>query len=91
MLESFQMYIYCINMEATIKKWGNSLGLRIPKNLAQGLHIDEGSNVELLLEDDKIVILRKEKISLQEKLDMISPENIHNEFNTGNPVGNEEW
>lgn len=78
-------------MHATIQKWGNSLGLRIPKNLARDLHIDEGSNVELFLEEDKLVIMRKEKVVLADKIAAITKENLHTEVNTGSSVGNEHW
>lgn len=78
-------------MEAAIQKWGNSLGIRIPKNLASDLRINEGSKVEILFEDDKLVIVKKEKITLKEKLNRITPENIHREITSGKPRGNEEW
>jgi antitoxin MazE len=78
-------------MEATIQKWGNSLGIRIPRNLAKDLHFNEGSNVEILLDEDRLVIVKKEKITLKEKLNLISPENLHHEIKTGKPLGNEKW
>jgi antitoxin MazE len=78
-------------MEATIQKWGNSLGIRIPKNLANELHFNEGSNIEILLDDDRLIIVKKEKITLKEKLSMISSENLHHEIQSGEPLGNEEW
>ena len=46
------MYLQCRNrrcriMRAQVKKWGNSLALRIPKALAEEAGLDSGSNVEL--------------------------------------------
>ena len=34
-------------MHITIKKWGNSLGIRIPKNFARNLSLKDGSVVEI--------------------------------------------
>src|SRR5690348_14584090 len=42
-------------MRATICKWGNSLGLRIPRGLAEDAGLAEGSVVELRLEDGRLV------------------------------------
>ena len=42
-------------MSAKIQKWGNSLGVRIPKILAEQAHLKENSEVEILHQDGKIV------------------------------------
>jgi antitoxin MazE len=78
-------------MKAVVKKWGNSLGLRLPGNLTGELHIKDGSTLELLVEDGKIILLPKKKSSLRDKLKLITDENIHEEVNTGKIVGNEIW
>lgn len=43
-------------MYATIQKWGNSQGLRLPKKLLDSLGIKESDKVELTLVDDAITI-----------------------------------
>ena len=43
-------------MYATIQKWGNSQGIRIPKSLLEALGICENDRVELLQEQDTITI-----------------------------------
>ena len=43
-------------MFATIQKWGNSQGLRIPKPLLETLGIRENDQVELILSADSITI-----------------------------------
>ena len=78
-------------MKAVVQKWGNSLGLRLPKNVAGELHIKDGSSVELLVEDGKIILLPEKKSTLREKLKHITEENIHSEVDTGKSVGNEVW
>lgn len=43
-------------MQGHIQKWGNSLGLRIPMQLAKQLGLHEGSLVVIEIEDDRIII-----------------------------------
>lgn len=46
-------------MDIELKKWGNSIGLRIPIKIAQSFGIDENSIVELTLAKDALVITKK--------------------------------
>ena len=80
-------------MEATIKKWGNSLGVRIPKSFSSQAKITEGSKIEINMEGDKITIVpvKKDQYQLEELLSMVSEENVHYEIETDDPVGNEAW
>ncbi|MSP43939.1 MAG: AbrB/MazE/SpoVT family DNA-binding domain-containing protein [Alphaproteobacteria bacterium] len=43
-------------MKALISKWGNSLAIRLPKAVVDGLRMREGEAVELLIEDRALVI-----------------------------------
>ncbi len=47
-------------MKTTIKKWGNSHGIRLPKAILENIHLAEHDTVEILVEDNTIVI-RKAK------------------------------
>jgi antitoxin MazE len=78
-------------MEAVIKKWGNSLALRLPKTLADHYGIKDGGHIEISLEKDYIKIkpIGKLKISLKDLLSKITDENKHNEIDWGFAVGNE--
>jgi len=78
-------------MKAVIQKWGNSLGIRLPKNLTGELQLVDGSSVELLVEDGKLILLPRKKSSLRDKLKLISEDNLHGEVTTGHNVGNEQW
>lgn len=78
-------------MQAHIKKWGNSLGMRIPSQITQKLQITDGSCVELLLEEGRLVISPK-KYDLDALLLGITPENLHQEeWQEEDSVGNEAW
>lgn len=78
-------------MKAVIHKWGNSLGLRIPKALAGELEIYDGSSVNLTVENNKIIIFPEKKPVLTEMLNKITEENLHSEVTTGSSQGNEQW
>ncbi|TGK12596.1 AbrB/MazE/SpoVT family DNA-binding domain-containing protein [Leptospira fletcheri] len=78
-------------MKSVIQKWGNSLGIRIPKSIADELRLNNGSHVDLKYEGDKIVIYPIGKANLAEKLSKITKENRHSEVDTGRVSGNEIW
>ena len=78
-------------MKATIQKWGNSLGVRIPKVMADDLNLRNGSEVELLEDTDKIIIRPQRKPILDDLLAAINEDNLHGEVNSGDPTGKELW
>ncbi len=47
--------------------------------------------VELTFEDNRLVIRKAHDFTLDELLDGITPENIHEEIDFGGPVGKENW
>lgn len=56
-------------MDIQLKKWGNSLGLRIPHKLAESFGLDETSLVEMFEVDGSLVIRKKQTpITLNELL-----------------------
>lgn len=80
-------------MNAIIKKWGNSLALRIPKSYAKEIKLEEGAAVDIKIEENRIVILPKrkkeKKYSLKELVSGITEENRHNEVDFGPLKGKE--
>lgn len=80
-------------MASTITKWGNSLAIRIPQNLAKELQISEGVEVDISSVDGALVIKprKRKEYSLDELLEGITPGNLHTEVDFGEPVGNEVW
>lgn len=59
-------------MDVQVKKWGNSIGLRIPYQIAAALGIDETSVVELSTTENSLTIRKKQApSSLRELLDSI--------------------
>jgi antitoxin MazE len=80
-------------MITKIQKWGNSLGLRIPKSFAEETGIEEGSPVDISLEGDRLVVrpLRGKRYLLSNLLSQVKEENLHKEISTGEAVGREIW
>ncbi len=78
-------------MKAIIRKWGNSLGVRIPSIMAKDLMLENGSEVELIEEVDKIIIQPQKSPRLEDLLEAINESNIHEEVKATGPFGNEEW
>ena len=78
-------------MKATIRKWGNSLGIRIPKVIAEDLLLENGSEVELIEESDRIIIRPQRKPKLDDLLRDISDDNLHEEVEANGPYGKEVW
>jgi len=78
-------------MEATVKKWGNSLGVRIPNLIVREFSLKDGSLVDINDRGKEIVIKPVQKNKLSEMLSNINERNIHKEIETGGPVGKEIW
>jgi antitoxin MazE len=78
--------------QAQLVRWGNSLAVRIPKNVADEARLAEGDKLVLKVESPgNVAIKAVEKPSLEELLERITPENVHREISWGKPVGNEAW
>jgi antitoxin MazE len=77
-------------MQTHIDKWGNSLGLRIPKNLAKKLHLHVGTPVVLDIENGSLVV-KTPRFNLDDMLDKITSENLHHIALDDTLKGNEEW
>ena len=82
-------------MVTKIQKWGNSQGLRLPKQVLEDARIAVGDDVNVTARDGMIVIAPARRVrgkqSLKELVSRI-PENYEpGEVNWGEPVGKEVW
>jgi antitoxin MazE len=77
-------------MYAHIQKWGNSLGLRIPKHLAVLLRLQPGSKVMIEVENSRIII-QTPQYSLDTMLKEITAKNRHHQLLDDAQTGGEEW
>lgn len=80
-------------MRARVQRWGNSLALRIPKAFATETALESGSEVELTLDEGRLVVtpLAAPSYELEDLLAQVTPENLHSEVDTGLSVGDEAW
>lgn len=81
-------------MQATIQKWGNSQGIRIPKAFLDALGMMENDLVELNRVDDNIVITKvkeKKELTLEDIFKDFNGEYEAEKFDWGSPVGKEVW
>ena len=78
-------------MEAVVKKWGNSLGIRIPNLIVRELSLKDGSYVDINDNGNEILIKPIRKNNLSDMLNLINEKNIHEEIKSTGPVGNEIW
>ena len=81
-------------MEIELKKWGNSIGFRIPHQIAASYGLDENSIIELTESQDALVIKKKKTIPTLDELlasipaDFQYPEDVQ-DFVLSEPVGQE--
>ncbi len=81
-------------MTATISKWGNSQGLRFPKDILKELNLSVGDKIKFFIQNDKIILepvkKSKKKYNINELVKQIpSDYKAYEEFN--NKTGIEEW
>jgi len=80
-------------MRGRIQKWGNSLGLRIPKSFAEEAGVRAGSAVDISVDDGRLTVraVRAKAYRLEELLSKVKRGNLHGEIPTGDAVGREVW
>ncbi len=76
-------------MIVSVSKWGNSLGVRIPKDVASQLGLRNGSPVDVVADRGRIVISpRRPRFTIEELLANVTPE-IREAFDWGSDTGRE--
>lgn len=75
-----------------LSKWGNSLGLRLPKSIAREAQLDEGDTVEVSVDNGAIVIRpSRPRYTLDDLVGRITTRNRHDESDWGTTAGHEVW
>ena len=80
-------------MQTRIQRWGNSLGLRIPRSFAKEAGVEAGSEVDLSLRKGNLVVapVKRRTYRLKDLLEKVTTRNRHGEVDTGGAVGREAW
>ncbi|HVZ36542.1 MAG TPA: AbrB/MazE/SpoVT family DNA-binding domain-containing protein [Polyangiaceae bacterium] len=77
-------------MRAQITRWGNSLGLRVPKEIATQVGLKPGSRVEIAAEDGRIVVtVARPAYALEDLLKGMTPGAMHAAYDWGPELGRE--
>ena len=78
-------------MASTVRKWGNSLGVRIPKSIAEQVSVREGTEVEFDTSGGVLTIRpkRRRRYTLAGLLAKARGRSPHRELDRGGPVGGE--
>lgn len=81
-------------MVVTINKWGNSQGIRFPKELLKKLHAKVGSSLNLEYEDGRVIIEPIDtppKYNIHDLVKNIKPDDRPEEVSWGKTEGKEIW
>ena len=80
-------------MTATISNWGNSQGIRLPKNIIKNMSLAIGDKVNILIENHKIIIepiKQKKEFDIHELVSKMPSDYMVNE-EIDDMAGKEEW
>ncbi len=77
-------------MYSQVKKWGNSLGVRVPKKIASELNLKDGTNVNVKVDENRLVI-SSDISELDMLVDKITEANRHEIIFSDVSVGKEAW
>ena len=81
-------------MRVTIQKWGNSLGVRLPKAVLTQLQLGQGAVMECKVEESSLRLIPVERSradELERLLATITPDNLHHLDYFEDEVGGEKW
>ncbi len=81
-------------MSIQIKKWGNSSAVRIPADVLIAAKLSLDDRVTVREEGGKIILeaeVKKPRYTLEELLEGVTPDMLHEETDWGPPVGKEFW
>lgn len=80
-------------MVTKIQKWGDSLAICIPDDLAEEIGLEADSEVELRVVDGELRIRkrRRKRYGLDEMLASVPDDFDEGEWDIGPPVGHEIW
>lgn len=88
-------------IQTNIRRWGNSQGIRLPKEILSQMNLQENDTVGINICDGKMTVEKVNKpkyLNLTERLEAFYKRPIDEiyvestqEVDVGDPVGNEQW
>ncbi len=77
-------------MQVQVARWGNNLGLRIPKDIAARAGLSEGARVDVEADDGRIIITpARRRYVLAGLLKDTTPQAMRDAFDWGDDKGRE--
>lgn len=71
-------------MQVQLARWGSSLGLRIPKDIAAQVGLHAGARVEIAMKGERIILTpARRRYVLAELLEGVTPEAMREAFDWG--------
>lgn len=77
-------------MKTMVKKFKNSLGIKIPNIIVRKLSLKDVSFIDIN-HNGKSIIIEPVQKRLSEMVNKINEQNIHKEIETGRPIPKEIW
>lgn len=80
-----------MGIQVQIAKWGNSLGLRVPRDVAARAGLTEGTRVDVEAQSDGAIVIRKStrRFTLEELIAGMTPDKQHPALIDDEPRGSE--
>jgi len=82
-------------MRRRVQRWGNSLAVRIPTDVAKACDLREGTELEVRNEKGSVVLVpdrpRRRRYVLADLVSGITKANRHRPIGSGSPRGREVW
>lgn len=77
-------------MDISLNKWGNSIGLRLPKHILEKYDLQNGSTLEIEERKDGILLRKRQKVKLSEIIESYGDNEIIPEIFTSS-LPTEDW
>ncbi|GAB1485269.1 AbrB/MazE/SpoVT family DNA-binding domain-containing protein [Aminivibrio sp.] len=74
-----------------LTQWGNSIGVRLPKDMVNALGLKAGGVLDVCLEESRIVFSPRRIFTLNNLVSKITDENRPGETDWGRDAGKEKW
>ena len=79
-------------MDVTLKEWGNSKGIRIPKSIVKDLKLAIDDVLDIYVEDGRIIIEKPiHHTTLEERIEKYGKLVNAGEYDYGDAYGRERW
>ena len=77
-------------MQVLLSKWGNSLGLRLPKALTAEIGVSDGQKVEVRAENGRIIVEPvRAPLTWAQMLENTTPDELRKAWDWGEDMGRE--